>query len=204
MLRMIIVLLLLLALSEFRVLWDNQRLAVIFLVDRSASVPARHQDAIIDFIRDSADYRDRERGDAVGVVSFGRTAGIERAPRAEGASVTFDDTVGHLQALFQAGRPIIGICAAGVLIRALAPLLRDKSTEPPVLALAVCAATTADAQIYTRRTASGTIEATNIPGAGYRLVYPGKGHLIHSKGFRVGSYRGQFDHIIGTLVKLVR
>ena len=54
-----------------------------------------------------------------------------------------------------------------------------------------------EAQIYTRRTPSGTIEATNIPGGrGYRLVYPGKGHLIHSKGFRVGRYRGEFDGII--------
>ena len=59
-----------------------------------------------------------------------------RAGRAEGASVTFDDTAAHLQAMFQAGRPIVGICAAGILIRALAPLLRDKSIEPPVLALA--------------------------------------------------------------------
>ena len=34
------------------------------------------------------------------------------------------------------GRPIVGICASGILIRALAPLLTDKRLEPPVLAVA--------------------------------------------------------------------
>lgn len=37
--------------------------------------------------------------------------------------------------LFAAGRPIIGICAAGILIRLLAPVLADKQAEPPVLAV---------------------------------------------------------------------
>lgn len=38
---------------------------------------------------------------------------------------------------FRAERPIIGICAAGILIRLLAPFLADKTTEPPVLAVAI-------------------------------------------------------------------
>src|SRR6185369_8949711 len=38
----------------------------------------------------------------------------------------FTDTASHLRALFSEGRPIIGICAAGILIRILAPLLSDK------------------------------------------------------------------------------
>lgn len=37
--------------------------------------------------------------------------------------------------LFAGGRPILGICAAGILIRLLAPYLADKHAEPPVLAL---------------------------------------------------------------------
>ncbi|MEO1328487.1 MAG: precorrin-3B C(17)-methyltransferase [Pseudomonadota bacterium] len=41
----------------------------------------------------------------------------------------------HLRALFLAGRPVVGVCAAGILIRALAPVLGDKRAEPPVLAL---------------------------------------------------------------------
>ncbi|QDO97164.1 precorrin-3B C(17)-methyltransferase [Ferrovibrio terrae] len=38
--------------------------------------------------------------------------------------------------LFQSGRPVIGICAAGILIRAVAPHLADKQTEPPLIAVA--------------------------------------------------------------------
>ena len=59
-----------------------------------------------------------------------------RAGRVEGADAAFDDTVARVGALFRAGRPIIGICAAGVLVRAVAPLLADKRQEPPLLALA--------------------------------------------------------------------
>jgi len=40
-----------------------------------------------------------------------------------------------LPRLFADGRPILGICAAGILIRLLAPALSDKHAEPPVLAL---------------------------------------------------------------------
>lgn len=59
-----------------------------------------------------------------------------------------------------------------------------------------CAAPTL-AQIYTRQNANGVVEATNVPRStgGYRLTYPGKGTLIHSRGFR-GSYSGEFDHHI--------
>ncbi len=58
------------------------------------------------------------------------------AGRGEGAEMTFEATAAHLRELFRAGRPIVGVCAAGVLVRALAPLLADKGTEPPVVALA--------------------------------------------------------------------
>ncbi|MBI3453829.1 MAG: precorrin-3B C(17)-methyltransferase [Rhodospirillales bacterium] len=58
------------------------------------------------------------------------------AARVDDADATFDDVSAHLRALFAAGRPIIGMCAAGILIRALAPLLADKHDEPPVVALA--------------------------------------------------------------------
>ncbi len=45
----------------------------------------------------------------------------------------FSETVSEL---FSQGHPIIGICAAGILIRSLAPLLSDKRAEPPVIAIA--------------------------------------------------------------------
>jgi len=40
-----------------------------------------------------------------------------------------------LPRLFAEGRPIVGVCAAGILIRLLAPSLGDKQSEPPVLAV---------------------------------------------------------------------
>ena len=58
------------------------------------------------------------------------------AGRVAEADVRFDDTMAHARALFRAGTPIVGVCAAGILIRAVAPLLADKAVEPPVLAVA--------------------------------------------------------------------
>lgn len=49
---------------------------------------------------------------------------------------TYDRVTDHLVALFVEGRPILGLCASGILIRALAPFLDDKRIEPPVVALA--------------------------------------------------------------------
>jgi hypothetical protein len=52
------------------------------------------------------------------------------------------------------------------------------------------------AQIYTRVNSRGVVEATNVPeGAGFLLTYPGKGTLIHSRGFS-GLYRGEYDRHI--------
>lgn len=58
-----------------------------------------------------------------------------RAGRVEAADQVFEDSIAALQDLFGAGRPILGICSAGILIRALGPLLQDKQSEPPVLAI---------------------------------------------------------------------
>lgn len=49
---------------------------------------------------------------------------------------TYDRLIPRLRELFAAGRPVVGLCASGILIRALAPLLSDKGAEPPVVALA--------------------------------------------------------------------
>ena len=56
--------------------------------------------------------------------------------RVDDADVIFAETAEHLRALFEAGRPVLGVCAAGILIRALAPLLADKRAESPVVAVA--------------------------------------------------------------------
>ncbi|MGO1118253.1 precorrin-3B C(17)-methyltransferase [Rhodovibrionaceae bacterium A322] len=59
-----------------------------------------------------------------------------RLDRVEAGEVVFEETTAHLKQLFQAGRPILALAASGIVIRALAPLLSDKLSEPPVLALA--------------------------------------------------------------------
>jgi cobalt-precorrin 5A hydrolase / precorrin-3B C17-methyltransferase len=64
-------------------------------------------------------------------------AGIHApAARRLDADATFDHATIHIAQLFAAGTPIIGLCAAGILIRAVAPLLDDKRGEPPVVAAA--------------------------------------------------------------------
>jgi len=60
--------------------------------------------------------------------------GLDR--RTTSPDVPFTETMAHLRSLFQAGRPIIGICAAGILVRAVASELSDKHDEPPVVAVA--------------------------------------------------------------------
>lgn len=50
--------------------------------------------------------------------------------------ISFTEFKATLQELFASGTPIIGICATGILIRTLAPLLANKREEPPVIAVA--------------------------------------------------------------------
>ena len=58
------------------------------------------------------------------------------APRVAEADTVFSDLGGHMRDLFVRGRPIIGLCAAGILVRTIAPCLDDKIKDPPVVALA--------------------------------------------------------------------
>lgn len=59
-------------------------------------------------------------------------------PRGRGGPYqhSYDGIAPLLAELFAAGRPIVGVCASGILIRVLAPLIADKLSEPPVVALA--------------------------------------------------------------------
>jgi cobalt-precorrin 5A hydrolase/precorrin-3B C17-methyltransferase len=59
------------------------------------------------------------------------------APAERGiGDVGFAQAAPHIAALFAAGTPIVGLCSAGILIRAVAPVLADKRREPPVVAVA--------------------------------------------------------------------
>ena len=55
-----------------------------------------------------------------------------RCPKAE---FRFTRTTTHIADLFCGGRPLIGICAAGILIRAVAPHIGDKGADAPLVAV---------------------------------------------------------------------
>ncbi|QJP74111.1 precorrin-3B C(17)-methyltransferase [Burkholderia glumae] len=57
------------------------------------------------------------------------------AGRAQG-DVAFTELGAHLRELYARGTPIVALCAAGIVIRCVAPCLADKGIEPPVLAVA--------------------------------------------------------------------
>ncbi len=56
--------------------------------------------------------------------------------RTQSADLVYNKFSDFIPELFSQGHPIIGICAAGILIRTLAPFLSDKRAEPPVIAIA--------------------------------------------------------------------
>lgn len=58
------------------------------------------------------------------------------ATRVEGADRTYSEFGATLRQLYQQGTPLIALCAAGIVIRTLAPLLLEKGEEPAVLAVA--------------------------------------------------------------------
>ena len=58
------------------------------------------------------------------------------AERVDGADRVYSDFGATLRQLYQQDTPIIALCAAGIVIRTLAPLLLEKGAEPPVLAVA--------------------------------------------------------------------
>jgi cobalt-precorrin 5A hydrolase/precorrin-3B C17-methyltransferase len=76
---------------------------------------------------------------AEGFATARRTAeivgGEVHAPAPLPADQTVDKVASHLRGLFNQDRAIVGVCAAGILIRVLAPLLAGKRQDPPVLAM---------------------------------------------------------------------
>lgn len=52
------------------------------------------------------------------------------------ADQAYEDFGDTLRSVYRSGTPIIALCAAGIVIRSLAPLLASKGAEPPVLAVA--------------------------------------------------------------------
>jgi cobalt-precorrin 5A hydrolase/precorrin-3B C17-methyltransferase len=58
------------------------------------------------------------------------------AGRVQGADIAYDGFGETLRGLHRDGVPLVALCASGIVIRALAPLLQNKRVEPPVLAVA--------------------------------------------------------------------
>jgi len=56
--------------------------------------------------------------------------------QAEMVDVVYSELGAHLRELYARGTPIVALCAAGIVIRCVAPLLSNKGAEPPVLAVA--------------------------------------------------------------------
>ncbi len=52
------------------------------------------------------------------------------------ADIAYEDFGAHLRELYRANVPLVVLCSAGIVIRALAACLDDKCAEPPVLAVA--------------------------------------------------------------------
>jgi hypothetical protein len=80
------------------------------------------------------------------------------------------------------------------------------SSRPIQLALALLLglASASAGQVYTRVNPNGVVEATNVPAEdGYRLTYPGKGTLIHSRGFhRNLALSAMYDHHVDAASRL--
>lgn len=66
---------------------------------------------------------------ALGAPVHGREGRVRRA------DAFFPDAMSHLRDLFVAGVPVVGVCASGILVRAVAPHLADKRAEPPVVSV---------------------------------------------------------------------
>ncbi|MEM6588023.1 MAG: precorrin-3B C(17)-methyltransferase [Pseudomonadota bacterium] len=58
-----------------------------------------------------------------------------REGRVEKADAFFANALDHVRDLFLSGTPVVGVCASGILIRAVGPVLSDKRTEPPVVSV---------------------------------------------------------------------
>lgn len=56
--------------------------------------------------------------------------------RVDGADVAYAEFGATMRELYLRDVPIIALCASGIVIRSLAPLLQNKRAEPPVLAVA--------------------------------------------------------------------
>ena len=82
-------------------------------------------------------FSDFSKDRAIAISKFLKNATIYGTSRVEGTDITIvDDIASSIKDAFLSGRPIVAFCACGIMVRILAPLLKDKFSEPPVLCIA--------------------------------------------------------------------
>ncbi|WP_137702467.1 precorrin-3B C(17)-methyltransferase [Marimonas lutisalis] len=134
------------------------------------------------------------------------------------ADAFFPNALDHARDLFSAGTPIIGVCASGILIRAVAPMLADKTSEPPVLSVSddgavvvpllgghrganrLAARIAAEIGATPAVTTAGDIAmgaALDEPPAGYRLANPGDAKPVMSALLNGAGLKITGDNIFG-------
>lgn len=116
-LRSALVLLLIVALAGFQFQWASDRLAVLYLLDQSASIPEAQRSAMMDYVvKEVKTHRNRQREDLAGVIVFGRDALIEVPP--------FDDDIpgiGQVESLAGMKRDATNLASALKLAQASFP-----------------------------------------------------------------------------------
>ncbi len=81
--RTVLVLLLVAALAEIQLVRTSDRVAVLYVVDRSASIPADTASQVVQYIQRATESQsDRKHEDRAGVIVFGREAAVESPPLA--------------------------------------------------------------------------------------------------------------------------
>lgn len=131
--------------------------------------------------------------------------------RVTSADTYFTDFGSTLRRLYEDGRPIVALCAAGIVIRALAALLANKRTEPPVLAIAEDGSAVVPllgGLSGVNELARQIGEALNVPAAitttgelrfGVNLLHPPKGYTLANPD---AAKRFTSDMLAGATVQL--
>ena len=78
--RSAVVAALVLAMAEAQSVRRNEKLATIYVVDVSESIPLEYRSAILQYVTEDAKKRDARKGDLAGVVVFGRSPSVESPP----------------------------------------------------------------------------------------------------------------------------
>lgn len=130
----------------------------------------------------------RRVADALKVDLWGREG------RVHGADQHFPNALDFARDMFAAGHPIIGVCASGILVRAVAPVLGDKRSDPPVVSVSDDGAVVVPllgghrgANRMTREIADvlGAVPAVTTAGdiaIGVALDEPPKGYRLANRG----------------------